>query len=89
MTTPWVKSTYSADTANCVEWRQASNCAGGDCVEVGCDTSACVEVGSCDCGDDTVIQVRDSKDKTGPVLSFTPAEWTAFTAGVRAGEFDH
>lgn len=32
--------------------------------------------------------VRDSKDRDGPVLLFTPAEWTAFTAGVRDGEFD-
>ncbi|MGH3978060.1 MAG: DUF397 domain-containing protein [Pseudonocardiaceae bacterium] len=32
--------------------------------------------------------VRDSKDPHGPVLWLTPAEWTAFTAGVRNGEFD-
>ncbi|MGH3868412.1 MAG: DUF397 domain-containing protein [Pseudonocardiaceae bacterium] len=32
--------------------------------------------------------VRDSKDPAGPVLSFTAAQWSAFTAGVRAGEFD-
>lgn len=32
--------------------------------------------------------VRDSKDPTGPALIFTPAEWAAFTAGVRDGEFD-
>jgi hypothetical protein len=32
--------------------------------------------------------IRDSKDRPGPVLIFTPAEWAAFTAGVRAGEFD-
>jgi len=31
--------------------------------------------------------VRDSKDPAGPVLTFTEAEWTAFTAGVAAGEF--
>lgn len=32
--------------------------------------------------------VRDSKDPAGPVLAFTPGEWTAFMKGVHAGEFD-
>jgi hypothetical protein len=32
--------------------------------------------------------VRDSKDPQGPALVFTAAEWAAFTAGVRDGEFD-
>ena len=32
--------------------------------------------------------VRDSKDKSGPVLRFTRAEWRAFVAGAKAGEFD-
>lgn len=34
------------------------------------------------------VTVRHSKDPTGPRLAFTAAEWAAFTAGVRAGEFD-
>ncbi|MFE2429386.1 DUF397 domain-containing protein [Streptomyces sp. NPDC059373] len=34
----------------------------------------CVEVAACP---DTVL-VRDSKDKPGPVLNFTPAAWSAF-----------
>jgi len=33
------------------------------------------------------VQLRDSKDITGPVLSFTLAEWAAFTTGVKGGEF--
>lgn len=45
----------------------------------------CVEVADLDGGHRAV---RDSKDPAGPVLTFTPAEWAAFTAGVRAGEFD-
>lgn len=45
----------------------------------------CVEVDTRPNGD---IVVRDSKDPSGPVLVFTPAEWAAFTAGVRDGEFD-
>jgi hypothetical protein len=34
------------------------------------------------------VFVRDSKQAAGPMLSFTPAEWEAFVAGVKAGEFD-
>lgn len=45
----------------------------------------CVEIADLDGGHRAV---RDSKDPAGPVLTFTPAEWAAFTAGVRAGEFD-
>ncbi|MGH8920498.1 MAG: DUF397 domain-containing protein [Actinomycetes bacterium] len=43
----------------------------------------CVEVAGLPCGH----AVRDSKDPTGPALRFTAAEWVAFTAGVKAGEF--
>ncbi len=32
--------------------------------------------------------IRDSKDPTGPALMFTTAVWSAFTAGMRSGEFD-
>jgi hypothetical protein len=32
--------------------------------------------------------VRDSKNPTGAALMFTATEWSAFTTGVRAGEFD-
>jgi hypothetical protein len=35
------------------------------------------------------VGVRDTKDKgSGPVLIFNQNEWTAFVAGVKAGEFD-
>jgi len=35
------------------------------------------------------IGVRDTKDNgTGPVLIFTSAEWTAFIAGAKEGQFD-
>ena len=46
--------------------------------------NSCVEVAVLPHG----IAVRDSKDPGGPVLDFTPAEWRAFIAGVRDGEFD-
>ena len=47
---------------------------------------------NCDCGEvapapDRIL-VRDSKDRTGPMLLFTANEWDAFLAGVRSGEFD-
>lgn len=34
------------------------------------------------------VEVRDSKDPAGPTLTFTRAEWTAFTGGAKDGEFD-
>ncbi len=46
---------------------------GGGCVEVARNLPG-------------IVAVRDSKDRTGPVLTFTPAEWEAFTAGVKLGE---
>jgi hypothetical protein len=45
----------------------------------------CVEVANLPDGGRAV---RDSKDRSGPVLTYTAAEWAAFTAGVRDGEFD-
>jgi hypothetical protein len=56
-------------------WRKSSRSNGqGQCVEV-------AQL-------DQAVAVRDSKNATGAVLVFTSAEWTAFTAGVKAGEFD-
>jgi hypothetical protein len=36
-----------------------------------------------------MIEARDSKDRSGPVLRFTGPEWDAFLDGARNGEFDH
>ena len=36
----------------------------------------------------TAVQVRDTKDRTGPVLSFAAESWQAFIAGVHNGEFN-
>jgi len=44
----------------------------------------CVEVAFLD----TVVAVRDSKNKTGPALIFTRAEWGAFVDSTKDGEFD-
>ena len=45
--------------------------------------NGCVEVAF----PDGHVAVRDSKDRHGPVLLFTPAEWEAFLVGVGNGEF--
>jgi hypothetical protein len=37
---------------------------------------------------DKVVRVRHSRDRSGAMLSFTHAEWQAFLAGARTGEFD-
>lgn len=56
-------------------WYKSSRSSGnGNCVEVAVL--------------DEAVAVRDSKDRSGPVLIFTSAEWDAFVAGARDGEFD-
>lgn len=45
----------------------------------------CVEVADLDHGDRTV---RDSKNPAGPALTFTAAQWSAFTTSIRTGQFD-
>lgn len=57
-------------------WFKSSFCNAG--------ANECVEVAI---GPDE-IRVRDSKDRAAGQLTFTRAEWTAFLAGARAGEFD-
>jgi Domain of unknown function (DUF397) len=52
----------------------------------GTDVDDCVEVADLPTG---ARLVRDSKLGDGStVLNFNASEWTAFTAGVKAGEFD-
>jgi hypothetical protein len=71
----WAKATAS-HTNGCLEarWVKATASATSNCVEVAI-------------GDDC-IEVRDSKNRAGPVLHFTPREWRAFLLGVRNDEFD-
>ncbi len=57
------------------QWRTSSYSGSGN---------ACVEVADLPGG----TAVRDSKDPAGPALSFTAAQWSVFTSGVRTGEFD-
>jgi hypothetical protein len=90
-TLTWFKSSYSGSGGGaCVEvamdWRKSSHSSGegGACVEVATDWQKsthssgeggeCVEVAACP----ATVHVRDSKDKSGPVLSFTPEAWSRF-----------
>jgi Domain of unknown function (DUF397) len=34
------------------------------------------------------VAIRNSKNPSGPVLTFSPTEWEAFLGGVRRGEFN-
>ena len=54
-------------------WRRSGQCSTGACVEV-------ARVGD-------RFLVRDSKEPGGTPLAFTKAEWDAFVAGVKAGDF--
>ncbi|WP_344383533.1 DUF397 domain-containing protein [Streptomyces thermolineatus] len=56
----------SMQTGPILAWFKSSYSGGegGDCVEVAASPGA--------------VHVRDSKDRTGPVLSFTADEWAAF-----------
>ncbi|RBQ14419.1 hypothetical protein DP939_40650 [Spongiactinospora rosea] len=55
-------------------WVKSSYSGGGNCVEVSVASGA--------------VGVRDSKRPGGGELRFTPAEWGAFVAGVKSGEYD-
>ncbi|MFI0791743.1 DUF397 domain-containing protein [Micromonospora rubida] len=52
-------------------WRTSSrsNGTGGNCVEVAGNLPG-------------VVVVRDSKDRSGPVLAYSPAAWRAFLTGL-------
>ncbi|MFD4910523.1 DUF397 domain-containing protein [Kitasatospora purpeofusca] len=58
-----------------VSWRKSSYSQnGGNCVEVSPDVPG-------------LVPVRDSKDPSGPVLTFPSDAWRSFVAAVQAGEF--
>ena len=69
----WRKSSYSAYHGNCLEWRfrKSSYSNHSNCAEVALSHGT--------------VQVRDSRAPAGPVLEFTPAQWEAFTEGIKAG----
>jgi hypothetical protein len=57
------------------EWRVSSYTGsnGGNCVEVARNLPG-------------IVAVRDSKDRSGPALTFTPDQWRTLLDGVRTGE---
>jgi hypothetical protein len=55
-------------------WLRSARCTNGDCVEV-------AFLGG-------EVALRDSKDKSGPMLVFSAAEWRAFLHNARSGRFD-
>lgn len=60
-----------------LRWQKGSRSdGGGNCVEVSKDL-------------DGAVWVRNSNDPNGPVISFTRAEWTAFTGSVQDGELGY
>jgi len=65
------------------KWRKSSysNGTGGSCVEI-------TELTSPASYNKHAVAVRDSKDPQGSVLALTARQWRAFTAGVKAREFD-
>jgi hypothetical protein len=56
------------------QWRKSTRSTLNNCVEV-------AFLGS-------HVAVRDFKDRRGPVLTFTVAEWRAFLDGIREGVFE-
>lgn len=61
---------------NGLTWRKSSHSSdGGQCVE-----TAVLP--------DQRVALRHSKHPADAVLTYTPAEWRAFIAGAKAGEFD-
>jgi predicted secreted Zn-dependent protease len=65
---------YMQDGNTSLTWRTALNCNGGTCVKVAATGHT--------------ILVGDSKTPNGPVLTYSPAEWREFVAGVKNGDFD-
>ena len=63
-------------TAAVLEYKESSYCGNGGCVQV-----APLPDGG--------VAVRDSKDERRPPHTYTAAEWRAFIAGAKDGEFDY
>ncbi|GAA3726383.1 hypothetical protein GCM10022225_04340 [Plantactinospora mayteni] len=66
-------SPETTDLLGRAPWRKSSHSG---------DQGACVEYALLAGAADDVVAVRDSKDTAGPVLTFAPAAWTAFTTAL-------
>ncbi len=73
-----VKAGLYARDCSKLQWRKSSRSHDDD------PPDNCVMVGVFP---DGVVAVSDSKNPTVAALVYTAAEWTAFTAGVRDGQF--
>jgi Domain of unknown function (DUF397) len=72
----WMDTSKGAttDTMPLDRWRKSSYSAMLNCVEVAITYRS--------------VKVRDSKNRMGPILTFSRAEWEEFLRGVRDGKFD-
>ena len=65
----------TTSTVPALVWRKSTySNADGNCIEVAAGSS--------------VVAVRDSKDRAGPVLTFGAPEWCEFLENVRNRQFD-
>ncbi len=72
MNTTWRRSTH-CHSGGCLEtrWKKSSRSGGNGCIEA---------------RNTGVVQVRDSKQDNGPILTFTPIRWRQFVHAVISGE---
>ena len=69
------KITMSDAERSALSWLKAQSSGSGQCVQIASTVDK--------------VALRDSKDPDGPILVYTPAEFSAFLDGARNGEFDH
>jgi hypothetical protein len=69
-----IVTTVPATDRNSLDWRISTRSGGGNCVEVASDGN--------------MIAFRHSKRPDAEVIWYSAAEFTAFVAGVKDGEFD-